>query len=935
MKKIYSIKLVIWLVLFGISKLSIAQMRHSEMVISSKAKVKRELIKFDLRSKINGIQKRDGANPSICAVDTSEYSDVGSSLNYRLVNLGDNQDVGIFFNAPQEITLNGFRFFAFLPWDSVLQSTTVDVWCKVYEAGVDSLPMGNPIDSVKINIDTIQGNLDFVNTKKDIVFSSPLTIDHNYVITIENKATGSAVPNIISNNWNTADGLGLNLSKVRLNNRWYHSRDINIDGITFDANFIIFPFVKYNLIAEFKGLDKCYDYKDSLRFENLYSKSVVSSPFYNEYVHYESTGYGSWCHSWYFNDTTNFPDVIDAVYKPNAKFNINAKLLSYLVPYSRNVDLCYDSSEKIIYFQPDAAQLLDSNGCIGAKETLELDNNSEVKFEWFTDSTQVNSVHSGSELIVNQFDKELTFYVDAFNTEDAKCKVEKSPIRFKLTQYPDTLTLTSSNLSVCTGAFAILEGKSNNGTIWWYDNETATTPVAKGDVFETPALNANANYYAEANNLGCAMKAAREKIDITVSSGFAPAVPSISGNQSKCVPEFQSAQVTLTATPASGSSLRWYSSPVSSNVVSTQSNYTVDLYGRGDVYVYVQSWNGACGSSKLPVKVRGNRSPELLAAQAEDGCFGDSLKLSGFGNWGELDWYLDTNSAPVVSGNFVSMKLADSGARTVYIKVREGQCVNDSFYRLKVIVKPTVLPNSIVTEKVCRGSEASIALKGLNKETSILWYETGNATEVISGDSILNLGRIFSNTTRYMETVYRGCRSERKPITVDVLDQPVAGFRVTYPTVQSIALEPINTRNMTIDWSFGDGNTSSDLQPTHTYSAAGKYQVRMIANSTLSKCADTSQAEVSVTLNSIDMVERNLAVFPNPVLAGSLLHLQLSTSEPIQHVRVMDLGGRLVYEIMNVNRNTILLPASLSEGIYTVAAEAGDKTYSQLIQVSN
>lgn len=912
------------------------QLAYSNKQISVATKPTRELIKHRPVNKNGQIQKRDAANPSLCTVDTSTYADIGSSLDYRLVFLGNGQDLGIFFNAPQELTLNGFRFFGFLPWDETAQVTSVDVWCKVYKAGVDSLPTGRAIDSVQVTIDTIQGNLNFVNTLYDVVFSKPITLDYNYVLAIENGGSGANAANVITNNWNTSDGLGLNLSKVRLNNRWYHSRDINIDGISFDANFIIYPFVKYSLGTDFKYSDNCYETLDSIRFNNQYKKSVVSSPFYNEYVHYESTGYGAWCHSWYFNDTAQLLESFDGIYKPNAKFNIRTKLVNYVVPYSRNIDLCYDSSEVTVYFQPDRPALTDTNGCVAANEVLSLMSNSEQTYFWYNDSASSTAFNTGEQYSINNFNKNVTYFITAENNLNSTCRWELEPVSFKLTAYPDSLTILSQGVNVCTNAFAVLEASSDKGTVWWYENATGGSPIYKGTTFQTPSLSANANYYAEANNLGCALKAGRKRVAITVSKDFAPSAPTVSGNNPVCVPEFKTAQVTLNATPASGSSVRWFNSATSSTPASTQNAFTVDLYNRGDVYVYVQSWNGACGSSKLPVIVRGNRAPELLATRSEDGCFGDSLKLSGFANWGQLDWYIDSSATaqPVTSGNFVSIKLTDSGERTLYVKVREGECYNDSWYRVKVMVKPTVLPKSVVAESVCRGLDASIALKGLNNETSVLWYETGTSDVVISGDTILNLGRVFSQTTRFVETLYRGCRSERKPITVDVLDQPVAGFRVAYPTSNSVSLEPINTRNMTINWNFGDGNTSNALQPQHTYTTSGKYTITMIANSTLSSCADTSKADVEVEVNSLNnLVKHAVVVYPNPVSAGSELFFQLSENEEILSVRIFDLGGRLVHEV-NENSSSIKVPDTLSTGLYTLSIATASGNFSQWVQIT-
>jgi hypothetical protein len=296
-------------------------------------------------------------------------------------------------------------------------------------------------------------------------------------------------------------------------------------------------------------------------------------------------------------------------------------------------------------------------------------------------------------------------------------------------------------------------------------------------------------------------------------------------------------------------------------------------------------------------------------------------------------------SKSIATGNFVTLYLKDTGTQKVYLKVREGDCLNDTWYSITTVVRPTLVPADIKADSVCRGASAQIELSKFHRELSLLWYETATSREVISGDSILKLGRILNSTTRFLETDFRGCRSKRMPVTVGTLHQPVAGFRVTYPTEAAVFCEPINLNSISIKWNFGDGNTSSNNTPTHTYGTTGAYKVTMIANSTLSKCADTAYADVNVMVNSLKKMNLAGALYPNPAVLGESIHLKWNESVASLNWDLFDVTGKKVSETQSIYPTSgslfeVKIPSELESGLYLFKCNSNSSSHAQWLQLT-
>lgn len=907
----------------GIISCSFGQIQHTPGNVSGSP------VNVQVASK--NIQKRGAANPSSCQTDTASFTDL-SSTGYPLIALGNGQLVGQFFAAPQEITINGFRFFAYTPWDTIAKNTSRDVYAKIYKAGPDSLPRGAALDSVLVKIDTITGTLTFGRLVNDAVFSKPITLDFNYILTVECTEVTN-IPSIVCNSWSNGDGENRNLSVINFNNRWYRGLSLSVGGVAFDAHFQIFPFVNYKFGTDFKVQDDCYLLLDTFTFENHYLKTVAGSVFYNNYMYYASAGFDALCHTWTFDNKSKLKEVIDGKYKPGSKKNIPVKLNSFVVPFSLSLQNCVDSTEKLVYYKPNTPGFTGSaDGCMGSDLTLTLNPNADVTNRWYHKETDTSAFNTGASYTLSNLSANDTFFIKSTN---GPCISRTYTAYITANKTPSTLTVT--NDSICSDASAILKASSDEGNIIWYRSATGGTPVLTAPELVTGKLSADTTYFAEANNKGCLLPSGRKAVTAYVNADFAPPKPTGASDTHVCysgTPE----DITLSAFTTSSANIRWFDVANGGTPLSESTDLVYNITGRGTKSFYVETWDGRCGSGRVPVVVTINAIPSTFAKVGDEVCLGDSADIAASATWGDVRWFATkTSSLPYKTGKFIRVGGLSNSKSYAYFKTADGDCISPNFDSVEIMVNIPPTATVVKADDVCNGSKASIELS--IPEGTILWYFDNSASNTIATGNVLNLGEIFSNTTRYYETELNGCKSKRNEITINALDKPAAGFQFVVEFPKKLICTPLNTNNMTVFWDFGDGNTSTDDIGINTYDNEGQYTVKMLATSTRSGCQDSVSQKITINHNNTEAPNINFQIHPNPTEAGSNLFSML----PIEKALWMDLSGRIIAtekvipeatNTLDLWKTKIAVPAHFQNGIYLLQLEYQGQTETVKIQIN-
>ncbi len=130
-------------------------------------------------------------------------------------------------------------------------------------------------------------------------------------------------------------------------------------------------------------------------------------------------------------------------------------------------------------------------------------------------------------------------------------------------------------------------------------------------------------------------------------------------------------------------------------------------------------------------------------------------------------------------------------------------------------------------------------------------------------------------------------------------EPPVAAF--TYSPTSPAVGEAVQFTDKSTDsdgtvqgweWDFGDGTTSDQQNPTHTYSAAGTYTVTLVV--TDDKGGQSSAATQDITVAGPTSIV--VYAYPNPAVTTATIVYYLPTGTTDVVLHVYDLVGNLVYE---------------------------------------
>ncbi len=211
--------------------------------------------------------------------DTLELPYVRRTANRALTlnNSTSAAAIGQYYEAPGQVTISGFEFFAYQ--SDATSSATVNLTCAIYAAN-GTLPAGAPIAEVIVPVaKQINTNLEF--TRRVARFNSPVTVSGPYILVVQNPTSISV--GVYCNNWDARDGDSEFLASFFFLGGWTPAASVTVGSVPFDADGYLLPFVQYDFNYSFTVSQRCLTGNDQIRLQ-VQPSSFRDNRFYNKSV---------------------------------------------------------------------------------------------------------------------------------------------------------------------------------------------------------------------------------------------------------------------------------------------------------------------------------------------------------------------------------------------------------------------------------------------------------------------------------------------------------------------------------------------------------------------------------------------------------------------------------------------------------------------------
>ncbi|MBC7776365.1 MAG: PKD domain-containing protein [Phycisphaerae bacterium] len=168
-----------------------------------------------------------------------------------------------------------------------------------------------------------------------------------------------------------------------------------------------------------------------------------------------------------------------------------------------------------------------------------------------------------------------------------------------------------------------------------------------------------------------------------------------------------------------------------------------------------------------------------------------------------------------------------------------------------------------------------------------------------------------------------GTATQSFPAYITVQPTPTANF--TFAASQTTVAFTSTSQNATsFAWNFGDGNTSNEENPTHTYTAPGTYTVSLVATNNCG--TGIYQQTIVITSGTGEAAWiQNFRLFPNPNTGVFNVEMNGLPQDEVEFVLFNALGQQIKRETADFGTGSMLRSfdyGDLAAGVYTLRVQA-------------
>ncbi|MGI4803128.1 MAG: gliding motility-associated C-terminal domain-containing protein [Janthinobacterium lividum] len=446
---------------------------------------------------------------------------------------------------------------------------------------------------------------------------------------------------------------------------------------------------------------------------------------------------------------------------------------------------------------PDAPVVANSSVsiCSGQNASFTTQNLAGVNVNWYTAATGGTAVFTGNTFTTPALTSATTYYAEA--TSGNCISATRTAVTVNINQAPGNFTVTPSTKNINTGETSTFTAASAdaNAVFNWYNLATGGTSFFTGAVYTTPALSANATYYAEAVSAeGCA---ATSRIAVTVT------VNQINPNPVPC--DAAISQTTdVNALLCIGCTVTNPQNGVDQSSASfSQLNVAAGL---GNAYAQqTLRFAGSAGDSVVvDLGLPANLVNVSLLSQIQLATFNGSV-------YNDNRFSINNTTANIqVLTNQSHIRITFKATKDFdRVEIRLNSTAAGLLSALKIFdaaqeVAAPVFANASVN--ACAGMQTSLTATAANNVT-VNWYDVPTGGIPIYTGTTFTTPALSASTTYYAASTRTtsGCvQTVRTPVTVNVVPQPatpvVNADQVTVCAGQRASFTAQNLAGVTYNW---------------------------------------------------------------------------------------------------------------------------------------
>ncbi len=252
----------------------------------------------------------------------------------------------------------------------------------------------------------------------------------------------------------------------------------------------------------------------------------------------------------------------------------------------------------------------------------------------------------------------------------------------------------------------------------------------------------------------------------------------------------------------------------------------------------------------------------------------------------------------------------------------------ESIFAACSLLTPTA---SAASPQICAGGYVTLTTAS-NPNALYQWYLNG---QMIPGAQQPSVVATQQGTYQVYVQSLGGCYGYSNPVSLSI--QPLAQAEFTYSiSGNTVSFFQNATHTTGYAWNFGDGNTSNQANPVHTYAQPGIYQVSLTA----SNVCGPHTATKSFPIGNLDLDPQDFParfnVYPNPTDGPIHLKCEIPMASSLD-IRLTNVLGALLYE---ENRELVsgellvnIPDQSLPTGTYFITLKTAYGQWVEKIQV--